>query len=53
MKFSNLEALQAFGANEELTEERRQAGAVIAPGIMTMISEEEFLTNFPEPYMNN
>jgi hypothetical protein len=28
MKFPDLEALQAFGANEELTEERRQAGAV-------------------------
>ena len=53
MKFPNLQALQAFGANEELTEEGGQAGAVIESSIMTMISEDEFLTNFPEPYMNN
>ena len=50
MKFPDLEALQAFGANEELTEQRRQAGAVIESGVMTMISEDEFFTNFPAPF---
>jgi len=50
MKFPSLEALQAFGANEELTEQRRQAGAVIETGIMTMIAEDEFITNFPAPF---
>ena len=50
MKFPDLEALQAFGANEELTEQRRQAGAVIETGIMTMIAEDEFITNFPAPF---
>ena len=50
MKFPDLEALQAFGSNEELTEERRQAGAVIESGVMTMMAEDEFLTNFPAPF---
>ena len=49
MEFSDLEALQAFGANEELTEERRQAGAVIESGVMTIMAEDEFLTSFPAP----
>ena len=44
-------AFQAFGSNEELTEERRQAGAVVASGIMTMISEEEFFTSLPETFV--
>ena len=50
MKSPDLEALQAFGANEELTEERRQAGAVIESGVMTMMVEDEFLTNFSAPF---
>ena len=49
MKFPNLEALQAFGANEELTEERREAGAVIESGTMTIMAKDEFLINFPAP----
>ena len=40
-----------FGSNEELTEERRQAGAVVESGIMTMISEEEFFTSLPETFV--
>ena len=47
MKFPDLEALQAFGENEKLTEERRQAGAIIESGIMTMMADDKFLTNFP------
>ena len=53
LKFPNIETLQAFGANAELTEERRQAGAVIESAVMTIISEEEYLTNFPEPFVKN
>jgi hypothetical protein len=51
MKFPDMAAFQAFGSNEELTEERRQAGAVVESGVMTIISEEEFFTNFPEPFV--
>jgi hypothetical protein len=51
MKFPDLDALQAFGANEELTEERRKAGAVIESGVMTMIAEDGFFTNFPAPFI--
>ena len=40
-----------FGSNEELTEERRQAGAVVESGIMTMISEKEFFTSLPETFV--
>ncbi len=50
LKFLDLEVLRAFGANEELTEERRKAGAIIESGVMTMIAEDEFLTNFPTPF---
>ena len=46
IKFPDLEALLAFGANEELTEERRQAGAIIESGIMTMMADDKFFTNF-------
>lgn len=53
MKFPNMEALQAFGANEELTEERKKAGAVVETGVMTMISENDFFTNFPEPFLSD
>ena len=37
---------------EELTETRRQAGAVIESGVMTPISDE-FFTNFPEPFIQH
>jgi len=53
MKFPDMEALQAFGANEELTEERKKAGAVVESGVMTMISEDDFFTNFPEPFLSD
>ena len=53
MKFPDMEALQAFGVNEELTEERKRAGAVVETGVMTMISENDFFTNFPEPFLSD
>ena len=53
MKFPDMEALQAFGVNEELTEERKKAGAVVETAVMTMISENDFFTNFPEPFLSD
>ena len=45
-KFPDMEAFQAFGSNEELTEERKKAGAVVESGIMTMISRMISLLTF-------
>ena len=47
-----MEVLQAFGADEELTEIRRQGGAVIETGVMTPISEDYF-TNYPDAFMKH
>jgi hypothetical protein len=44
--------MQAFGADEELTETRRQAGAVIESGVMTPISDS-FFTNYPDAFMQH
>lgn len=52
IKFSDADAMKAFGADEELTETRRQAGALIESGVMTPISEE-FFTNFPEAFIQH
>ena len=52
MMFPSMQALQAFGANEELTEIRRQAGAVIESGKMTPISEDYF-ANYPDAFMKH
>ena len=52
MMFPSMEVLQAFGSDEELTEIRRQAGAVIESGVMTPISED-FFTNYPDTYMKH
>jgi hypothetical protein len=50
MLFPSLEVLQAFGANEELTETIREAVAVIESGVMTPISEDYF-TNYPDAFI--
>ena len=47
-----VEAMQAFGADKELTETRRQAGAVIESGVMTPISDD-FFTNYPDAFMQH
>ena len=47
-----MEVLQAFGVNEELTEIRKQAGAVIESGVMTPISDDYF-TNYPDAFMKH
>ena len=52
IKFDSIEAMQAFGADEELTEIRRQARVVIESGVMTPISDE-FFSNFPEPFIQH
>ena len=52
MMFPSMEVLQALGADAELTEIRRQGGAVIESGVMTPISEEYF-TNYPDAHMKH
>ena len=52
INFDSIEAMQAFGGDEELTETRRQAGVVIESGVMTPMSDE-FFTNFPEPFIQH
>jgi hypothetical protein len=52
MLFPSMEVLKAFGANEELTEIRREAGAIIESGVMTPISEDYF-TNYPDAFMKH
>ena len=48
----NMEAVQAFGADEELTEKRREAGAVIESGVMTPISDDYF-SNYPNAFIKH
>ena len=52
LRFDNMEALKSFGVDEELTEQRREAGAVIESGVMTIMSDD-FFTNYPEPFIKN
>ena len=47
-----METLKAFGADQELTAIRRQAGAVIESGVMTPISGDYF-TNYPDAFMKH
>ena len=46
MQFPNIEALQSFRDDKELTEKRKEAGAVIESAVMTLISDDYF-TNYP------
>ena len=52
MIFPNMEAIQAFQGDEELTEKRRLAGAVIESGVMTPISGD-FFTNYPDAFISH
>ncbi len=52
IQFPNMESLQAFRDDEELTEKRREAGAVIESSVMTPISDE-FFTNYPDAYIKH
>ena len=52
IKFKSIEAMQAFGADKEFTETRKQAGAVIESGVITPISDE-FFTNYPDTFMQH
>ena len=47
MQFPNMEAVQAFRDDDELTERRREAGAVIESAVMTPISDDCFI-NYPD-----
>ena len=52
IKFESIEAMRAFGADEELTEARRQVGAVVESDVMIPISGE-FFTNHPDAFMQH
>ena len=52
IRFKSIEAMQAFGADKELTETRKQAGAVIESVVMTLKSDE-FFTNYPDAFMQH
>ena len=52
MMFPSMEAIQAFQGDEELTEKRRLAGAVIESGVMTPISGD-FFTNYPDAFISH
>ena len=50
--FSELAVLQVFGSDDELTEIRRQEGAVIDGGDMTPTSNNYF-TNYPDAFIQH
>ena len=50
--FSNMAVLQVFGSDDELTEIRRQEGAVIDGGDMTPTSNNYF-TNYPNAFIQH
>ena len=52
MMFSNMAVLQVFGSDDELTEIKRQEGAVIDGGDMTPISNNYF-TNYPNAFIQH
>ena len=52
MMFSDMAVLQVFGSDDELTELRRQGGAVIDGGDMTLISNNYF-TNYPDAFIQH
>ena len=52
IKLESVEAMQAFGADKEFTETRKQAGAVIESGVVPPISDE-FFTNYPNTFMQH
>ena len=52
MMFSNMAVLQVFGSDDELTEIRRQEGAVIDGGDMTPTSNNYF-TNYPDAFIQH
>ena len=52
MMFSNMAVLQVYGSDDELTEIRRQEGAVIDGGDITPISNNYF-TNYPDAFIQH
>jgi len=52
MMFSNMAVLQVFGSDDELTEIKRQEGAVIDGGDMTPTSNNYF-TNYPDAFIQH
>ena len=52
MHFDSMDVLKKFGADEDLTETRREAGAVIEGGDMIIVSDDNF-TNYPAAFIKN
>ena len=52
IKFGSIKSMQAFSADKEFTETRKQAGAVIESVVMTPKSDE-FFTNYPDAFMQH
>ena len=52
MMFSDMAVLQVLGSDDELTEIRRQSGAVIYGGDMTPTSNNYF-TNYPDAFIQH
>ena len=52
IKLESIESMQAFGADQEFTETRKQAGAVIESVVMTPKSDD-FFTNYPDAFMQH
>ena len=52
MMFSDMAVLQVFGSDDELTEIRRQEGAVIDGGDITPTSNNYF-TNYPDAFIQH
>ena len=52
IKFGSIEGMQAFGADKELTDTRRESGEVVESGVMTPISDE-FFTNYPDAFVQH
>tara|TARA_B100000886_G_scaffold233027_1_gene162781 strand:+ start:162 stop:320 length:159 start_codon:yes stop_codon:yes gene_type:complete len=52
MQFPNMEALQAFKDDKQLSEKRREAGAIIETVVMIPISDV-YITNYPDAYIKH
>ena len=52
IKFGSIEGMQAFSADKEFTETRKQAGAVIESVVIPPKSDE-FFTNYPDALMQH
>ena len=52
MRFDSMDVLKKFGADEDLTETRRESRAVIESGNMIIVFDDS-LTNYPAAFIKN